>query len=425
MIIGLKSKMSKDVIWTFIIQITVMICAFVVTKILSNRLSIEDFGQYNLIKRSVQVLSFVMLAGVGIALPRYIPIYKKGEQKKSIIPLLAAAFIYILFVSLIVCIICGLFSEKMQVIILGDNGNKSLLVITLAYAFALAMAQFSFAYYRGTGDFKWYNGAQLAIQLAIITPLVFLPFLTTTNVFLSWLFITATIVLFYLIRELFIHKIPPLTLYSIKTELNTIIKYSSGRLVADFFLFSLAAYPLIYISNTLDLQQTAYYSVGITFVTMVTPLYSFMGIILLPYVSESIAKNNLQEADRFVNKLALFYFTSAIVIIAFFYVFIGLLTSIFFSNSYLITTDLSRIMILSVLPQTIYLLYRNPIDAISVIPYNTIILGVCLIVMVLSFCISSTLTQLAWAYVAVSVLQGILSWITWHMIKKNYIHKSV
>lgn len=417
--------MSKDVIWTFIIQITVMICAFVVTKILSNRLSIEDFGQYNLIKRSVQVLSFVMLAGVGIALPRYIPIYKKGEQKKSIIPLLAAAFIYILFVSLIVCIICGLFSEKMQVIILGDNGNKSLLVITLAYAFALAMAQFSFAYYRGTGDFKWYNGAQLAIQLAIITPLVFLPFLTTTNVFLSWLFITATIVLFYLIRELFIHKIPPLTLYSIKTELNTIIKYSSGRLVADFFLFSLAAYPLIYISNTLDLQQTAYYSVGITFVTMVTPLYSFMGIILLPYVSESIAKNNLQEADRFVNKLALFYFTSAIVIIAFFYVFIGLLTSIFFSNSYLITTDLSRIMILSVLPQTIYLLYRNPIDAISVIPYNTIILGVCLIVMVLSFCISSTLTQLAWAYVAVSVLQGILSWITWHMIKKNYIHKSV
>lgn len=402
-----------------------MICAFVVTKILSNRLSIEDFGQYNLIKRSVQVLSFVMLAGVGIALPRYIPIYKKGEQKKSIIPLLAAAFIYILFVSLIVCIICGLFSEKMQVIILGDNGNKSLLVITLAYAFALAMAQFSFAYYRGTGDFKWYNGAQLAIQLAIITPLVFLPFLTTTNVFLSWLFITATIVLFYLIRELFIHKIPPLTLYSIKTELNTIIKYSSGRLVADFFLFSLAAYPLIYISNTLDLQQTAYYSVGITFVTMVTPLYSFMGIILLPYVSESIAKNNLQEADRFVNKLALFYFTSAIVIIAFFYVFIGLLTSIFFSNSYLITTDLSRIMILSVLPQTIYLLYRNPIDAISVIPYNTIILGVCLIVMVLSFCISSTLTQLAWAYVAVSVLQGILSWITWHMIKKNYIHKSV
>lgn len=425
MIIGLKSKMSKDVIWTFIVQITVMICAFVVTKILSNRLSIEDFGQYNLIKRSVQVLSFVMLAGVGIALPRYIPIYKKGEQKKSIIPLLAAAFIYIIFVSLIVCIICGLFSEKMQVIILGDNGNKSLLVITLAYAFALAMAQFSFAYYRGTGDFKWYNGAQLAIQLAIITPLVFLPFLTTTNVFLSWLFITATIVLFYLIRELFIHKIPPLTLYSIKTELNTIIKYSSGRLVADFFLFSLAAYPLIYISNTLDLQQTAYYSVGITFVTMVTPLYSFMGIILLPYVSESIAKNNLQEADRFVNKLALFYFTSAIVIIAFFYVFIGLLTSIFFSNSYLITTDLSRIMILSVLPQTIYLLYRNPIDAISVIPYNTIILGVCLIVMVLSFCISSTLTQLAWAYVAVSVLQGILSWITWHMIKKNYIHKSV
>ena len=62
MIIGLRSKMSKDIIWTFTVQMMIMVCAFVVTKLLSNRLSVEDFGQYNLIKRSVQVLSFMMLA---------------------------------------------------------------------------------------------------------------------------------------------------------------------------------------------------------------------------------------------------------------------------------------------------------------------------------------------------------------------------
>ena len=419
--IGLRSKMSKDVIWTFTIQMTIMICAFVVTKILSNRLSVDDFGQYNLIKRSVQVLSFVMLAGVGIALPRYIPLYQKGEQKKSITPLLLAAFIYILIVSLLVCVICGFFSEKMQVIILGENGNNSLLLIAIAYAFTLAMAQYSFAYYRGTGDFKWYNGAQLAIQLAIIAPLVFLPFLTTTSVFLSWLFITAVIVLFYLTRELLTHKIPPLTLYSIKTELNTIIKYSSGRLVADFFLFSLSAFPLIYISNALDLQQTAYYSVGITFVTMVTPLYSFMGIILLPYISESVANHQLQKANQFVNKLALVYLLSSVAISAFIYIFINYFTSFFFSDNYLITTDLSRIMILAILPQAIYLLFRNPIDAISAIPYNTLILGVSLLVMILAFTHSHTIYEYAWAYFLVSLFQGTLSWLTWLHLKRKKV----
>ncbi len=420
MSIGLKSKMSKDVIWTFTIQMAIMLCAFAVTKILSNRLSVDDFGQYNLIKRSIQVLSFVMLAGVGIALPRYIPLYKKGNEPKSIVPLLIATLIYIIGITLLICIICGILNKEMQSIILGEYGNNSLFIIAIAYAFALAMAQFTFAYYRGTGNFKWYNGTQLTVQTAIILPLILFPFLTTKIVFTAWLIITAILVTIYLGREFAIKRMPHVTLTEVKSELNTVIRYSSGRLVADFFLFSLSAFPLIYISNSLGLQPTAYFSVGITFVTMVTPLYSFMGIILLPYVSESLANKDLQRANIFINKLTLAYLLSAIAIVAFIYVFINFLTSFFFSESYLMTSDLSRIMILSVLPQAIYLLYRNPIDAISVIPYNTIILGISLIAMILAFSHFSSLVQLAWSYVAVSLLQGVLSWITWHIIKKPY-----
>ena len=420
MSIGLKSKMSKDVIWTFTIQMAIMLCAFAVTKILSNKLSVDDFGQYNLIKRSIQVLSFVMLAGVGIALPRYIPLYKKGNEPKSIVPLLIATLIYIIGITLLICIICGILNKEMQSIILGEYGNNSLFIIAIAYAFVLAMVQFTFAYYRGTGNFKWYNGTQLTVQTAIILPLILFPFLTTKIVFTAWLIITAILVTIYLGREFAIKRMPHVTLTEVKSELNTVIRYSSGRLVADFFLFSLSAFPLIYISNSLGLQPTAYFSVGITFVTMVTPLYSFMGIILLPYVSESLANKDLQRANIFINKLTLAYLLSAIAIVAFIYVFINFLTSFFFSESYLMTSDLSRIMILSVLPQAIYLLYRNPIDAISVIPYNTIILGISLIAMIFAFSHFSSLVQLAWSYVAVSLLQGVLSWITWHIIKKPY-----
>ena len=418
----LTSRMSKDVIWTFSIQLTIMLCAFVVTKLLSTRLSIEDFGQYNVIKRSVQVLSFVMLAGVGIALPRYIPLYRKTESPKSIAPLLSASIIYIIGVSLLVCLICCIFSEKMQELVLGE-GNTQLFIVALAYAFVLAMAQFAYAYYRGIGDFKWYNGANLCVNLGIIVPLIALPLLTTMNVFTSWLIITAVLVAFFLGRELWKNRrsLPDFkTKYSaLGSTLSTIVKYSSGRLLADFFLFSLSAFPLIYISHALGLQPTAYYSVGITFVTMITPLYSFMGIILLPYVSECIAKHELKLASRFVGKLALIYISSAMLITAILYIFISFLTWLFFSESYLVTTSLSRIMIVSILPQALYLLYRNPIDAVSVIPYNTIILGLCLAVMVILFSLAQTLTEFAWAYVAVSFIQGILSWIAWIVLNKR------
>ena len=419
----LTSRMGKDVVWTFAIQITIMLCAFVITKLLSNRLSIEDFGQYNVVKRSVQVLSFVMLAGVGIALPRYIPLYQKGEKPKPIVPLLAASLIYIIGVSLVVCLICGVFSSEMQQIVLGDGGNTPLFLVALAYAFILAMAQLAYSYYRGVGNFKWYNGANLLVQLATIVPLIALPMLTTMNVFTSWLIVTAALVTFYFIRELRTMGTVPIVRAAIKEELRTIVKYSSGRMVADFFLFSLSAFPLIYISNSLGLQPTAYYSVGVTFVTMVTPLFSFMGIILLPYVSECIAKQELRKADHFINRLLLLYVASSLAITAVLYLFTEFLTWLFFSPSYLITTDLSRIMILAILPQTLYLLYRNPIDAVSVIPYNTIILGLCLVVMIVTFSLASTLTQLAWAYTIVSALQGLLSWLTWLILSRKFATK--
>ena len=415
----LNSGMGKDVIWTFSLQITIMVCSFAINKLLANRLSIDDFGQYNVIKRSVQVLSFLMLAGVGIALPRYIPLYRNGNPPRKIAPLLSASLIYIIGVTAVVLIVCLCFSSQMQDIVIGQRDNQTLLFVALAYAFVLAMAQYVFAYYRGMGQFKWYNGTQLALQLFIIMPLVLLPVLTVGKVFVSWLIITIMLVVYLSVRELWhSHSSLIVARSSLVNPLKTIIKYSSGRLVADFFQFSLAAFPLVYISNIHGLQPTAYFSVGITFVSMITPFFSFMGIILLPYVSECIARHETQAANRLVNRLALLYLMTSLMATAGLYLFTEFLTRLLFAESYVAASDVTRIMILSILPQAAYMLYRNTIDAVSVIPYNAIILGVCLTAMVLSFSLSTTLTQYAWAYFAVSCLQGFLSLLTWQLIKK-------
>lgn len=417
----LNTGMKRDVVWTFSIQILIMLCSFAINKLLASRLSIDDFGQYNVIKRSVQVLSFVMLAGVGIALPRYIPLYRNGTPPRRIAPLLMASMIYIIGVSVVVLTVCLAFSSQMQEIVIGQSENMSLLMVALAYAFMLALAQYAFAYYRGIGHFKWFNGSQLAMQLAIIVPLILLPVLTVSNVFVSWFIITTLLVAYYLGRELR-QKRSQLSQLSfspsrLTPHLVTIVKYSSGRLVADFFQFSLAAFPLIYISNVMGLQDTAYFSIGITFVTMITPLFSFMGIILLPYVSKAIARHEMNSANRLIQRLLLIYVGSALFFIAVLYIFTGFLTTLLFSSSYVVTADLTRIMVLSILPQAAYMLYRNTIDAVSVIPYNAIILGICMLAMVVSFMLSTTLTQFAWAYFGVSLLQGLLSLITWQAIK--------
>ena len=76
-------------------------------------------------------------------------------------------------------------------------------------------------------------------------------------------------------------------------------------------------------------------------------------------------------------------------------------------------------MIMSILPQAAYMLYRNTIDAVSITPYNAIILGISLAFMVVCFMLSDTLTHYAISYLAASVLQGFLSWTTWMLIRKK------
>ncbi len=412
----LNSGMGKDIVWTFSLQILIMLCSFAINKLLANRLSIDDFGQYNVIKRSVQVLSFVMLAGVGIALPRYIPLYRNSTPPRRIAPLLCASFIYIIGISFLVILACLLFSTQMQDIIIGQRDNQTLLIIALGYAFILALAQYVFAYYRGIGHFKWYNGTQLAMQLLIIVPLVLLPILTVSHVFISWLIITILLVAYLMGRELWRKQFH----FSVQFEsLREIIKYASGRLVADFFQFTLAAFPLIYISNMQGYQTTAYFSVGIFFVTMITPLFSFMGIILLPYVSQAIAKNEMKSANRLIHRLLLIYVGGAVFFIAVLYLFTDFLTTLLFNSDYVVTSDLTRIMVLSILPQAAYMLYRNTIDAASIIPYNAIILGICFITMAISFTLSTSITHFAWAYFAVSALQGLLACFVWRFLIKK------
>lgn len=409
--------MGRDVVWTFSIQLLIMLCSFAINKLLASRLSMEDFGQYNVIKRSVQVLSFVMLAGVGIALPRYIPLYRNSNPPRRIAPLMNASFIYIIGVSLVVFLVCMLFSKQMEDIIIGQSNNLQLLIVALTYAFTLAIAQYVFAYYRGIGDFKWYNGTQLAMQLLTIMPLILLPILTVGRVFTAWLFISIVLVAFLMGRELRGRWLSQFTFQS--SLFTTLIKYSSGRLVADFFQFSLAAFPLIYISNIQGLQTTAYFSVGIFFVTMVTPIFSFMGIILLPYVSQALARSEMTTANRLVNRLAIIYIGASLLFISVIYVFTEPLTILLFTNDYVVTKSLTRIMILSILPQALYMLYRNTIDAVSIIPYNAFLLGVCLGVIVIGFMLSTSLTHYAWVYLAVSTLQGLLAWGAWTLLSKK------
>ena len=89
------SSFRKDVLWTLITQMLVMLSAFGITKTACNILTVDEFGLYNVVRRSVSVISFVMLSGMGVTLPRYLAIYQGAHQYRKMVDLTCCSLFFV------------------------------------------------------------------------------------------------------------------------------------------------------------------------------------------------------------------------------------------------------------------------------------------------------------------------------------------
>ena len=415
------SSFRQDVLWTLITQVLIMLSAFGITKIACNILTVDEFGLYNVVRRSVSVISFVMLSGMGITLPRYLAIYQGAHQYRKMLDLTCCSLFFVGIICVILVIIALLFSETFMESVTG-NSDSTLYWLAVAFAFSTTISALLIAFYRGVNDFKNYSIAQVSFQLLMMLSLLFIPRHNVNAVFLLWFLTTFSFTVLYFIYEN--HRNRNIIFRAYRScyfwdMMKTIAVYSTPRLIGDFLLFSFSAFPVLYLSQVMSMSDVAYYSVGLTIINMVTPFFSFLGVVLLPYVSGAMSNGRFSEAQRLIRRLSVWYISLAAVLTVLFGLFLPVLIKLFFSPDYVVCKDIAMILLLSVLPQSMYLLYRNPIDAVSTIPYNTIILLVSCIVLIVLFSFSSSLSDYSYSFMLASFVQGGLSILVWLLINKK------
>lgn len=154
---------------------------------------------------------------------------------------------------------------------------------------------------------------------------------------------------------------------------------------------------------------------------MISPIFSYIGVILLPKVSQAISENKISDIISLVNKFLLMYVLFSLLVIVIIYFFDDMLIRLFFSKSYLQSKDILIIISFSILPNSIYLLLRNPIDAFSKTPYNTYNLVLSSTIGFIVMFWSKNLVEISKAYVLLQFLLGTISFFIWQKlkIKKN------
>ncbi len=410
-------RLGKDTITTLISQALVMLLALLVNKWLSVSLGVDGFGEYSIIKKSTQVLSFVMLGGMGIALPRFYAMYRTNGRFDKGNATVLASIVLVATISLPVLFIGFLLPTTLGPLVTGTS-DVSLYQSALLYAFSITVASWWFAYYRGAGSFMKFAVAQVVVQG--LTTLVALWNGSDLSLMLDlWSYGTLILVVFAMAIGARSKDRVQLTKHLFGAQFKTLTKYGLPRMFGDFFLFSFWAFPLIYLNQHLDIRATSYFSVGLTLLGMLTPAFSMLGLVLLPWVSSAIAGDRFHQASTLVGRLMWVFpllATAAALVVNW---GMDLFISLFFDTAFLPAASVSRILLISLVFESVYLLLRNPIDAVSTRPYNTLNMLLSLLVLVGLFVVCTSLNDFAYAFLAATVLKAALSMITWQLCRKN------
>lgn len=420
-----NSRFGKDIAVTIVGQVIIIMFAFGLNKLLSIKLGTIGYGEYSIAKRTAGVITFVMLSGLGIAIPKYIAIYHQQQNKLKEARCIISALIIISALSLIIICILFLFRENSARILFGENGYMEYMLPILLYSFSCALASFAYSFYCGLGKFYMYSMSQIYVQIStFVIALIFNKSVIT--LMYVWSIVIGGYGIFISVRiwanYYSIAKIKSFT-RDLKPSILELVTFCFPRVPGEFFLFAYTVTPLIIINQKVGIETSAYFAAATSINSMVTPLFSFVGVVLLPVVSKSIVSNKFAEADRKVKALGKIYLIVGVLGIIFVEVFTPFVVNILFSSDYQICVPIIRIMIIAVLPNVFYLLLRNPLDAMSKIPYNTINLMISFIILNLLVELSSSTTAYALSFVVAYGILGILSIWAWRRCKKEISKK--
>lgn len=414
-----SNKFSVDVMYTFAGQIVVIAVLFGMNKYLSIEFQPELYTIYNIAYKAAGPLAMGIVFSLGIAVPRYIALYMARGEKECSAALVQTAFFLMLFLMLVVIIAYFILPFNWGRLIFGTNTYDGLLWGIIVYGIGLALTTFMYSFYRGIEDYRKYNGSQIIVQLFILA--IALGFSSNISSMMTiWgvgMSTFAIVGLERMYRQEYNNSLLLISFGKIQSlweNLGELLQFCLPRVPGELVLFSFGVIPLIILNDKLGTMATGGFVVALIINGAVMPIYGLTGTVLLPYVSRLLGESgSVASASGKINKLLLVYFVSSLVIIVGVFLGADTILWILFDSNYMVYASQVQLLIFTVLPNSIYLLLRNPLDAASVIPFNTINL-------IVSFGILMGFLQFGTSYVAYisgfilaySYL-GLSSWLCW------------
>ena len=207
----------------------------------------------------------------------------------------------------------------------------------------------------------------------------------------------------------------PVQSYLLKRSFFTMLPYGASRMGHELVSLLRDVLPLSVILYRFDMESVGLYSADLSIPLAISPLFAFTGGIFLQRISALFKERDIVSIKRLLNGALCLFLVVALLGTAFLICLRRPLMHLFYSSTFDGAIELSLLFSLSLVPRAVYLLYQNPLDAISAKPYNLIVvtLGTILLLVLLFF--ATTLRQCAIVYLTSSIMTALLTLVFWRM----------
>lgn len=395
-----------DVFMTLSGQLFVMLIALMLNKLMSMRLGPESFTGYTLITKSGGILAYIVLVSLGISLPRYIPMFRaQGNEKRESATFFASLAILV-SASLFMAVATIIFRLPLCKVFFGRYDVGSLFACFL-FALKSAFTAYLYALLRADGKFIRYSACQIIIDASCLA--ISFAVSGSTNIVVAMSAVGLLFSSALILQEYWRAYKGRFQLSDIKFEIGTLLKYGVPRIPGEIILFSFTSVPLMILNNKFGAFHTAGFTISLGIISAATPLFSYVGLVLLPYASEALARKEYSELNhRLFGLILLFLFLSICMVVAIRLLDTFVIT-LLYSSEYLQFVNTAHLIMPAIIPMSLYLLLRNPLDALAEFPINTVNLAIAFCVLTVGVTSSSSDGATAFSFVAGYFILGFLS----------------
>jgi len=344
---------------TFLTEFSVLAAQLLVYKLAAYFMGRAGFSEYALARRTVSLVFPIPLLGLGIGLSRYIGFSNGSGDTHKASRYFGATLWCVGIASLCSFLVINIFKEKFAFFFFGHPSYSYLaLPISLLIA-GLSLHTITCGYFRGHLAIGKANVLQL-INLGL-GPVAALGFFRHS---LPWTLgvMGAASVCASVLALVFFTPIRSVTSCGID-EAKDLLRYGIQRVPGDFILMALFTLPATFIAHMAGVEKAGFVAFGVSLVSMIGSVFAPIGLVLLPKATFMFAGGEYRQLKAHLKPILQATITISVVVTSCLWFGMQPLVRFFLGADSEQVVPIVRILVLAGVPYSLYLVFRNLVDA--------------------------------------------------------------